>query len=163
MKFSHVCIAALFSVLPLLPAKAATENDIMLANKLKSKGVVVKVNDAECWSEDTKGLAGWYASYKKELVICAGDQWDADDSDTLRHEAHHFVQDCFAKDRFDGWLNTVYKEPVHLAFDVLPQKTINMILKGYKEDDVFLELEAWSVARMNDYPEQIKDINTYCK
>lgn len=163
MNFRNVCLAFMLTATVFMPAKANTipENDVLLIRKMQSNGVTVKVNAEECFNTD-KRYAGWYAGHKAELVVCAGATWDAEDSDTLRHEAHHYVQDCVMKENFDGWLSPLYEEPVRLAVDYLDTNTINGILNTYGKEQQLLELEAWAVARMANYKEQLDDIQNYC-
>ena len=90
-------------------------------------------------------------------------QWSREDLDTLRHEAHHMVQDC-RDNNLDGHLHTVYKDPLKLAKDWLGQNTMR-IMEIYEDRGtkmVIIELEAFSVAAMNDPDEQVRDIGTYC-
>ena len=66
------------------------------------------INPDRC---DTEKAYGWYWAAANELVVCqenkikgsnAQVEWTEEDYDTLRHEAHHLVQDCMARDNRDG-------------------------------------------------------------
>jgi hypothetical protein len=72
-------------------------------------GVSVQLNHPE---HCEGGVAGWYSSLHGVLMVCQDESqkpfdhvgWTANDLDTLRHEAHHVLQDC-AKGRVgDGLL-----------------------------------------------------------
>ena len=74
------------------------------------------------------------------------------------------VQDCM-DDVLDGSLETVYMEPAELIGNVLTKNQITQILEWY--DDApstrkLMELEAFSVAMLNDPLEQVSDIQRYC-
>jgi hypothetical protein len=44
------------------------------------------------------------------------EKWTANDLDTLRHEAHHVVQDCAAESLGDGILSTLFPEDELVEF-----------------------------------------------
>ena len=74
------------------------------------------------------------------------------------------VQDCVDR-QLNGHLHFLYEDTVGLVKNVLSTDTIDRIIAAYadKPDYVkMLELEAFSVAAMNDPQEQIGDIQTYC-
>ena len=142
-----------------------------LINAVTSTGVQFKVNPRECFN---RPLFGWYWSRKNELVVCqerkqsAGVEveWSEEDLDTLRHETQHLTQDCM-DGRQNGTLGSVYKDPVALAKETLSQKQRSWIVKSYRDDGasehiIKMELEAFSVAAMNDPAEQVRDVETYC-
>ena len=90
--------------------------------------------------------------------------WTAEDFDTLRHEAQHLIQDCM-DGSLNGSLASVYKAPVELGIEVLGKPAIRSILEAYSdasEHIQIMEIEAFSVARMNDPAEQAADIKKYC-
>ena len=141
-----------------------------LYHTLQSIGIDVQFNPKAC----NRGMMGWYRPYTKEVAICqqngvpGGPQvlWTAEDLDTLRHEAHHVVQDC-RDNMLNGELHYVYQDPIDLAKDSLSTRTIGWILsdEGYgdQSDHIqVLELEAFSVAALNDPVEQMRDIANYC-
>ena len=90
--------------------------------------------------------------------------WTREDLDTLRHEVHHLVQDCM-DDELNGHLHAVYEDPHRLAVDWLGHDMIRLIRHGYADQSSHLqlmELEAFSVAKMDDPQEQLRDIMNYC-
>ena len=143
---------------------------LRLANEVRDLGINIRINPKRCAVAPT---LGWYGSIKGELVICqengtpGGEQvaWSSEDFDTLRHEAHHLVQDCMDRRR-NGLLDPVYDDPFALAKDHLSYRTINWIINdGYSQLSEYhklLELEAFAVASMNDPMEQVRDILNYC-
>lgn len=170
MNFITKTLTGLVAVATLgVPAVAGTfEEHTELARAVASTGVKLLINVPAC---RTKGAYGWYDSGKSQLVICqenaTGSEmvaWTAEDLDTLRHEAHHLVQDCI-DNVLDGDLEAVYVEPDKLISAVLTKVQIMEILEWYEDatDSRKLhELEAFSVAIMNDPLEQVEDIQNYC-
>ena len=150
-----------------------------LSNAVESTGVSISLNKAEyCYSKFNGGkkFFGFYYGPTRLLVICQEQalrtdtynqgqlQWSEEDFDTLRHEAHHLVQDCRDKE-LNQELDTVYTKPVNLAMSVLGRDGVMGVLQTYSdasEEMKVLELEAFSVARMNQPLEQVNDIKTYC-
>ena len=146
------------------------QDHIRLAEAVESIGVEFKVNPIECARDSN--TYGWYHGYRGELVVCqengyAGGPpvaWSREDLDTLRHEAHHMVQDCM-DGVMDGSLDNVYQDPVGLGKDIIGTQGINSIMRVYSDVPEWrqiMEIEAFSVATMNDPREQISDIQTYC-
>ena len=148
-------------------------NHIQLVNAVKSTGTTYLVNPNEC--DDTIGY-GWYVAKSavyRELVICQENkvegstamvEWTREDLDTLRHEAHHLVQDCM-DNSLNSKLNNVYKTPVRLALDVMGDDKVSRIVKVYEDLSdhmIVMELEAFAVAAMNNPLEQVDDIKNYC-
>ena len=145
---------------------------------VESTGVSVRINESRDCDPDVTGFKayGWYNGISRTLVVCQEDvlksgnydqgmvPWTEEDFDTLRHEAHHLVQDCM-DNRLDAELSSVYKQPVELALDVLGEHKARRVVDMYAERGehmIVMELEAFSVAQMNDPQEQVQDINRYC-
>tara|TARA_B100000482_G_scaffold130360_1_gene94931 strand:+ start:73 stop:636 length:564 start_codon:yes stop_codon:yes gene_type:complete len=145
-----------------------------LISAIRSTGIQFKVNPVECDKDDAP--MGYYWAAKNEMVICQDNRrtgfgfqhevrWTANDLDTLRHEAQHLVQDCMSGHYRDGHLGAVYQDPIGLAKDILPTSYIKGILESYSDVDehtLVMELEAFSVAAMNDPIEQVRDVQKYC-
>ena len=153
-------------------AKAGQSNynhHITLGQVVRSTGVNFKINPARCWERES---FGWYWAARNEMVICQENKstvgyevrWTEEDLDTLRHEAQHLIQDCMDGSR-QGALGAVYKDPLGLAKDVLGDRGIRSILNAYSgaSDHIkVMELEAFSVAAMNDPIDQARDIQKFC-
>ena len=176
MNFKALALAAVTATsiiaAPAAEARGTYAEHTQLGNAVKSTGVVLKFNPMEC---NQKDAMGWYWSYGNEMVICqenrsrystAEVQWTEEDLDTLRHESQHMIQDCMDGAR-NGRLGAVYKDPIALAKGTLSQRAIQQIIKVYTDDGasehvVVMELEAFSVAAMNDPAEQTRDIAKFC-
>ena len=153
-----------------MSAEASTFNDhIRLAQAVQSTGTRVKINPKECGSTEA---FGWYWARKSELVICqengvAGGgevRWTSEDLDTLRHEAHHLVQDCMDSS-LDGALDSVYQNPIRLGKETLGESGMVAVAEAYSDAGdhiIVMEIEAFSVAAINDPATQVKDIAQFC-
>ena len=142
-----------------------------LLNAVGQTGVNVKINPSQCDSQEN--LYGWYWAAQSELVICQENKvtgssrqvrWTDEDYDTVRHEAHHVAQDC-RDSSLDGNLDAVYKDPIALAVRMLSTRKTDSVIETYRERGshiVLMELEAFSVADMNDPLEQVGAIERYC-
>ena len=154
------------------PAKAASNHadHVALANAVKAAGVSIYVNPEVCWERDSYGF---YISSIKALVVCQEGKtqpdvvgvWSEEDYDTLRHEAQHMIQDCMVGTLADDQLGSVYREPVNLAKHTFSMQEIRNIIAAYpnaSEHVLVLELEAFSVAAINDPIEQAQDVRKFC-
>ena len=80
--------------------------------------------------------------------------WTANDLDTLRHEAHHIVQDCAASSLYDSQMDLMFSEEElkrFIAGSGLTAEKMRWIVKSYSSNgadaDVILkEFEAFAVA-----------------
>ena len=163
-------VSTLFS--PMAQAKSNYAEHGQLGNAVRATGITLKFNPAEC---DEKNAMGWYWAARQEMVICQENRrrgfgvqhevtWTEEDLDTLRHEAQHLIQDCM-DGSLNGSLSSVYKEPLDLGVEVLGKDGIFRIMQAYSEASQHIqvmEVEAFSVARMNVPMEQVADIKHYC-
>ena len=169
-KFISAVVAAALTTIGAPALAGSFAEHERLYQTLQSIGIDVQINPVGC----KRGMMGYYRPYTKVVAICqengkpGGYQvtWTPEDLDTLRHEAHHVVQDC-RDNSLNGTLHYIYKDPIELAKNNLDMDTIGWILsdEGYGEQSnhvQVLELEAFSVAALNDPTEQIRDIATYC-
>jgi len=154
-------------------AAASFEDHVKLSEAVGSTGTTFLINPDRC---DKSGSFGWYwvkDGQYREVVICQENKvegsnaqvdWTSEDLDTLRHEAHHLVQDC-RDGSFNGILDSVYQSPIKLAFRVMSPQRVAKIVEVYNDSTnhmVIMEIEAFSVAAMNDPLEQVRDIQKYC-
>ena len=171
-KITTIALSALTLVATTAPqamAKSNYRSHMTLGNVIRSTGINFKINPARCWDRNS---FGWYWAAQNEMVICQENkrsvgveaQWTEEDLDTLRHEAQHLIQDCMDGSR-QGALGAVYKDPIGLAKDVLGNDGIQNIIEAYSDvsDHIkVMELEAFSVAAMNDPLDQARDIQKFC-
>ena len=153
------------------PVTANHQHHVALAQAAVATGVEFRINPPMC---DREQALGWYWAFENELVVCQKNKmigssaevdWVDEDYDTLRHEAHHLVQDCMARENRDGHLGAVYEDPIALSKEVLGNSAMSQIAYVYRDRNdhtIVMEFEAFSVARMNDPLEQVEDIKRYC-
>ena len=143
-----------------------------LVEAVKSTGVAFKINPTDCFTEENKDTFGWYWAAKNEMVICQENKstagvvsfFTAEDTDTIRHEAQHLIQDCM-DGKLNGKLNSVYKSPEKLGKDVLGTTGVAEIKELYSDASAHIqvmEVEAFSVAAMNDPMDQASDVQNFC-
>ena len=146
----------------------------VLVDQLRAAGLDVQVNHSHC--DTDPAMMGFYAGEARLLVVCQDNapegsrkavDWTANDLDTLRHEAQHFIQDCMIGGNHDHILSPVYKDVEQLVLNVLGMEGARGIARAYmsrgaSEATVVLEWEAFSVAALNVPLEQAQDIRTYC-
>ena len=162
-------VALLMSVVGITNVSAnEVEEHKYLWNTLSEVGIKALVNTQKC-NEDN--IDGYYDMMNGVLVICqdnaklAGSSapWTENDFDTLRHEAHHVLQDCANGKMKDGILvpfyeMTEYREFVNIT---LTSDEVNNIVKIYREGGaspfaIVNEIEAFAVARVTS-PKDIAD------
>lgn len=177
-RFAATALAIASVAVQATPARATGtynevwEQHIELARVIQNHGVMVYINPPDCNEGD---FMGFYTGKERAIVICqergnadwAPYRWTAEDFDTLRHEAQHFIQDCRYGENHDHRLAPVYQEPVQFGLSVLGRDKVSRIVevyreKGASEEIVILEIEAFAVAAMNDTIEQAEDIRNYC-
>ena len=140
-------------------AKDSAEEHQVLWDSLERKGVEVLLNDTDFCDGEAAGL---YSPVYNVLVVCQDRrlplttrevEWTPNDYDTLRHEAHHVLQDCL--DGLDNDTSVLLFNNGKLSEFVkntLSQKQIDRIIKIYSEvgadeDVIKMELEAFAVAQ----------------
>ena len=162
MKTKHIVISLITAVTAVMsPSVQASEllnQHQALWTDLEAVGVNIYVNDPGACKQGS--FNGRYISAQRRLDVCQDNytpytqaQWTPNDLDTLRHEAHHVLQDCNGKP-FDSQLNKFFPTGDYQEFvsSVLTQDQINKIVDSYRlggaSDYVIeLELEAFSVAQ----------------
>ena len=131
----------------------------VLLDSLERANVSVLLNDTNLCDG---GVSGMYSPSHRILVVCQDErlplttrevEWTDNDYDTLRHEAHHVLQDCL-----DGFNNDTIvplftdDNLKEFVTNALTNKQISSIIRTYKEqgtdaDVIRTELEAFAVAR----------------
>lgn len=130
-----------------------------LFNTLQEAGVTVAINPELHCVGDKDGV---YYPYASLLVICQDnlvtygkqEPWTDNDFDTLRHEAHHVVQDCAADSLGDGILSTLFPEDELIEFLANSSATLDQLKdlyatlhkQGMSDLKIQQEMEAYVVA-----------------
>ena len=165
----------------LVPNAALAENTfedhVKLFNTLKHNGITVLLNHKlHCTHEE---VDGFYHKNAALLVICQDNsyaggpqvEWTANDLDTLRHEAHHVVQDCalgtIGDDRFQRLFNNQEDFIEFLAKSSFTAEQLTELVKilaedGLSEEDILMEVEAYVVAQDIDATSISNKINEFC-
>ena len=157
-----------------LPPEGSPQAHVILAAVIEDAGVDFTVNHPYCQKE--KGLNGFYSGRRKLLVVCNDNyseenqnpEWTANDYDTLRHEAQHFIQDCAVGTNHDHWLNPLTDKPREFAEAVLGPKAVDAITRHYRKRGASnhilnLEYEAFAAARLNMPLKQADAIVRVCR
>ena len=136
------------------------ESHQSLVQSINNAGISITVNvGSHCDGKHD----GFYAPDHELLAICQDNaprphwsevRWTANDLDTLRHEAHHLVQDCVADREVGGKValffddKEQYKAFISKALTPEQQERIIERYKAAGADEfvILMELEAFSVA-----------------
>ena len=169
--FTTLLLAAMSMASPAW-ARSSHSAHVALSKAVQKAGIDVYVNHKIC---DEHNSYGMYIPAHNAIVVCQENRvkgsrnvvaWTEEDYDTLRHEVHHVVQDCM-DDSYNGILSAVYKDPIGLGYEVMGKTKTHRIAALYDDNGAsdhiqVMEIEAFSVAAMNDPYEQIGDIQRYC-
>ena len=164
-------VATAFSMAP-VQARTMSAHE-RLVDAVQRTGVTIYLNTQDCAGAS---FSGYYRSSVGRMVICQDNgidgsnqqaRWTANDLDTLRHEAHHVAQDCYASGLGDNSLGTIYVKPFAFAQQYFGTITIQNIMANYKDRGApkhvqVLEVEAFAVAEMNNPDQQVRDLAKYC-
>ena len=148
------------------PGVALAENEpedhLKLWNTLQNIGVTTVYNHKlHCVpGGDVSGIYYYNAGY---LVVCQDnmshhlkeEKWTDNDFDTLRHEAHHVLQDCVYGTLADGEIGLFFEGDEHYTFvgrSSMSEYEIGMLYDdlqsaGLDYDQIKQEIEAYVVAR----------------
>jgi len=140
-------------------AQGTHQDHMRLWSTLQSIGITTILNEP---TQCSRNISGAYGSSAGILIICQDEsktaystsQWTDNDYDTLRHEAHHVVQDCADNRLGDSNLVPLFDENELEEFisNVLTDDQISRIIREYRshgasDDVVTAEIEAFAVAR----------------
>ena len=177
-KFLTSVLAGASVVLTSTPALAGNtyEDHVDLFNALNEVGVITSINSKLHCSPEVDGL---YHTKAGILVICqdngvaGGPQvtWTENDLDTLRHEAHHVVQDCNEGTITDGLMDNLFHEEQDLidfisksslTSDQL-KKLVEVLEKdGLSSTAILIELEAYVVAKDIEASNIASKVREFC-
>lgn len=136
--------------------RLSVEAHMRLLETVESLGVRVHINHkAFC-----QGQHGAYGSQPRVFIICRDSEkvtrgeWTPNDLDTIRHEAHHVVQDCLNNGLGDGEFVTAFDNEVLYEFveQTIGAEQAETIVETYRAngvtdtDSLLTEVEAFAVA-----------------
>ena len=151
MKLRNLLVGLTSAVL-LFPSPSLArveESTADLLRVLADNGIAVSINDPDSCTGEFHGAYRW-AGFKRWMVLCPGEDVDADDHDTVRHEAVHAIQHCVNVARGQTNYNIPIADPekvLETAKELLPPSIIGAIGANYDEDQWLVELEAALLAR----------------
>ena len=174
-KLVSVALGLSLIFVPELKAKQRDEDHQVLWNSLTNAGITILLNHTNLCDN---GVSGMYSPTHRVLIVCQDGRlpltskevsWTSNDYDTLRHEAHHVLQDCldgihndtivplFTDEKFDRFVN-----------NALSHNQIKRIISTYKEigaddDEIKTELEAFAVAESISATTIAQSIDKTCK
>ena len=152
------------------------EDHVDLFNALNEVGVITNINSKLHCSPEVDGL---YHTKAGILIICqdngvaGGPQvtWTENDLDTLRHEAHHVVQDCNEGTIADGLMDNLFYEEQELidfiSTSSLTAEQVKSLIKSLENDGlsstaVLIELEAYIVAKDIEASSIANKVREFC-
>ena len=133
---------------------AERQEHLELYNALEEVNISVYANPEMC--DPKEGFLGFYAPSHRLISICQKDptvQFNDEDLDTLRHEAHHVVQDCL-DGKIDGELSLLFtgeaKEKFLENYPMSKQLRVRRVYgeAGTDAHIIEVEVEAFAVAEM---------------
>ena len=173
--FFRAAAAAVMIVSTPAYAGNSVEDHRELISAVESTGVRVMLNHPEMCGG---GIMGFYASLDQVMMICQDRSkksfdhvaWTANDFDTLRHEAHHLLQDCKDGRVGDGrlipalsaeYLAELAEESGMTVADVAQiQETYSS--KGASSEVIRNEVEAFIVANAVPASTLAETLATHC-
>ena len=163
MKLRNIALTAILGATQLItgaqPVSANTgtfAEHKQLWEAISDVGVTRNINHPQVCDGETAGI---YVSRIRAIVICQENMikpniettWTPEDLDTLRHEAHHIIQDCVGGGIGNNRLENVFegRELGQFVSSTLEDRKVDFIISAYEdksEDIVLLEIEAFAVA-----------------
>ena len=118
-----------------------------LLRALPRYGVNVALNHPDCSGQ--RSFHGYYRTGDKAFVVCYSGRPNANDHDTVRHEAMHVAQHCAAqRDGNPHGIRPILKGAAlnNFVTSVLSEDQIVSIKSMYPKDRWLIELEAFAGA-----------------
>lgn len=154
-------VASLGLSLPAVAGSNSMEEHRRLWDSVEQAGVTVVLNSPVVCDSKTSGQ---YNSGEGLLFVCQENAtvpykdigWTDYDLDTLRHEAHHVVQDCVAGGLGDWEFQPLFRDEDELLEFITSSLTEDEIrwvidtytVAGLPEDVIAQELEAFAAAKV---------------
>lgn len=161
MNIKALVAAVVASVGIFLPsgAFASSEGIIELVESIERAGVEVRFNrKQDCFSTNGQRYDGFYAPHQRVIAICQDKvveyngelvEFTDNDFDTIRHEAHHLVQDCLDGE-IDGNMKLLFTGDARSQFlgnwGWDKAEWVREVYSDVSEELILLEQEAFSTA-----------------
>ena len=176
-----VGVAAPVAATPTYEDRGTIDEHIELLQTIDDLGITLLINDPLKCGKDPD-VAGYWHGARQTFLLCqesirrgSNPVWTGevilasdDDLDTIRHEAHHIVQDCM-DGVLDGGLETFFSDDDLVTFlDGYPDWKESKIAEMYRKDGtsphvILHEIEAWAVADMVPAESITRAINMVCR
>ena len=167
-------IAASLIATPSLAQQQVHNDHVLIVENLSKVGVTIVINNPiHCPSSRVGG--GSYYPGNAMLIVCQdnglGDgklvDWTSNDYNTLRHEAHHVVQDCVEGDIGDNRMGMLFDGEDFLQFTKGLDEVVDYIYDdqrkmGRSGDHAMQEVEAYIVAEYIDAPAIAEKVIEFC-
>lgn len=167
-------IAATLTATPSYASDNSHDAHIKLVKNLTKVGVTLIVNNPiHCPSSRVGG--GSYYPGNAMLIVCQDDgkgdsqmvNWSENDYDTLRHEAHHAIQDCAEGEIADNRMAMLFDGAEFLDFTKGLEKTVDKLYQLQREDGLsgkqaMEEVEAYIVAEYIDANSIANKVLEFC-
>ena len=154
--------AAIAAITCALPVSAKVDpGTIELIRTMEHYGVTVQYNPSTC----DGSFAGLYNT-RRELTLCYQSQPTANDFDTVRHEAFHFLQHCASQRRGQSRIYPLAAnagQRMQWIQSVLTTRQIDDIKEAYPPHTHHVELEAFASAEKYTASEITSYIKTWCR
>ena len=152
------------------------QQHIQLVDALIGSNISLVINEPPYCSKKDRYYGAFIPS-KRLVVICQTQkdtfdglivQWTSEDLDTLRHEAHHVIQDCM-DGSVDGYMKLFFdKDVLASILAKYPASQVRRISNVYAQAglspyEIMLELEAFAVASEIDAATIGNAVSKLCK
>ena len=157
------------------PNTGSFDDHLHLYRTIQSHGVTVHINNPKYCNGQ---IDGSYISTRRVLNVCqdrarpgqSETDWTANDLDTLRHEAHHMIQDCAGAGVANGHLVHLFSNRQELlsfldsVYSRSEQRSLmgNTSYQGHNRERQLIELEAFATATVIDARTIADKMNQVC-
>lgn len=176
-KLISAIAAVATAVVTISPAQADNSHNAHkdLWRAIQEVGVTTTLNNPIWCNNDRQGM---YDASAALMVICQQNAtgrrevgWTQEDYDTLRHEAHHLVQDCNRGRVGDSLMAQMFEDNKELANFVSGAFTKEEVVRiareynshGVRGTKLLMEIEAFAVARSVDAATIANKVREWCK
>lgn len=157
--------AATATLLSFAPAHARVESETGDLLKLMSQnGISVTINSDTCDGSIHGNYS--FAGMRRTLNLCPGDEIDAIDHITVRHEAWHAIQHCVNVARgtaLNAPVQTDMNKLAELVNETVPAHIVEFVKRAYPQEHWLVEFEAQAasiVLTSSDIMEVFSDVCT---
>ena len=141
------------------PSFSSSEGIVELVEAVEGAGVEVAFNRKEdCLRITGERFDGYYAPWDRKIVICQDNvtsfngefvEFTDNDFDTIRHEAHHLVQDCL-DGKIDGEMELLFtgdsRDKFLGTWGWDKAARVREVYSDFDGEMILLEQEAFAVA-----------------